>query len=243
MEKALKQRRPQGRVGGVRWVLRIGATMLLLGTGLASAASVMQEIWDDVPGPQLESLLGHPDFPHRPDRLQPLSRFEISANSGNHYGSRVRAYLKPPRSGWYTFWLASDDQGELWLSTDERPENKVRIASVPGWTMPRQWDKYAEQKSAGVWLAGGRRYYIEALHKEGIGDDHLAVAWAGPDKARQVIGGANLSPLAVHRQQDVLVGGGLTADYYGEPGLRHWLLTRVDPKIDLPGVAGRRQLI
>ncbi len=37
-----------------------------------------------------------------------------------------------------------------------------------------------DQQSAAITLKGGRKYYIEALHKDGGGGDNLAVAWAGP---------------------------------------------------------------
>ena len=41
--------------------------------------------------------------------------------------------------------VVSDDNSELWLSTDQSPANKVRIAHVPGWTSSRLWTKYPEQ--------------------------------------------------------------------------------------------------
>ncbi|MEL6650459.1 MAG: PA14 domain-containing protein, partial [Bacteroidota bacterium] len=50
-----------------------------------------------------------------------LPIFEIPVNSGNTYGARVRGYICPPTTGNYSFWIASDDKGELWLSTDDNP--------------------------------------------------------------------------------------------------------------------------
>jgi hypothetical protein len=66
------------------------------------------------------------------------------------------------------------------LSTDENPANKTRLAYVSGWTYARQWDKYTTQKSSAISLVAGRRYYIEALLKDGTGGDHLAVGWELP---------------------------------------------------------------
>jgi hypothetical protein len=66
------------------------------------------------------------------------------------YGQRLRGYLVPPVSGHYTFWIASDDGGELWLSTDDTPERRARIASVAGWTSPREWSREAGQQSASI---------------------------------------------------------------------------------------------
>ena len=43
-------------------------------------------------------------------------------------------------------------------------------------------------------MEAGRKYYIEALHKEGTGGDNVAVAWSGPGITQQVIEGKCLSP-------------------------------------------------
>src|SRR5690606_13246857 len=84
-------------------------------------------------------------------------------------------------TGDYSFWIASNDQSELWLSTNDQAGNKVKIASLTRATNSREWDKFASQRSQPVSLVGGQKYYIEALHKEGVGSDHLAVGWQLPD--------------------------------------------------------------
>ena len=67
------------------------------------------------------------------------------------YGTRMRGYITAPVTGNYTFWIASDDNSELWLSSlNDNPANKVRIGWVSGWTDSRQWDKFSTQKSAAV---------------------------------------------------------------------------------------------
>jgi uncharacterized repeat protein (TIGR02543 family) len=71
----------------------------------------------------------------------------------------------------------------------------VLIASVPGWSNARECDKYPEQTSIEIPLAHGNRYYIEALHKEGGGGDHLAVGWTIPGNEFNVIDGLFLSPM------------------------------------------------
>ncbi|MBK7438461.1 MAG: hypothetical protein IPI77_17140 [Saprospiraceae bacterium] len=85
-------------------------------------------------------------------------------------------------TGAYTFWLASDDNGELWLSTTSNASNKVRIAyHMPG--LIQEWSKYTTQKSVSINLVAGQQYYIEALMKEGSGGDNLAVGWAKPGQS------------------------------------------------------------
>jgi hypothetical protein len=100
-----------------------------------------------------------------------------------------------PETGNYTFWIASDDNSELWLSTSDNPANKVLIASVNGWTGVRQWTQLASQQSVPVALTAGRRYYIEALHKDGGGGDHVSVGWQLPSGTlERPIPGTRLSP-------------------------------------------------
>jgi hypothetical protein len=62
-------------------------------------------------------------------------------NTAENYGARIRGYIHPPASGAYTFWLASDDYGALYLSTNDNPTNAARIAYVDGWTNSREWTK------------------------------------------------------------------------------------------------------
>src|SRR5439155_10014291 len=83
--------------------------------------------------------------------------------------------------GSYVFWISSDDSSALFVSTDETPATKARIAYVSSWTAQREWTKEANQQSAPVSLEGGRRYYVEALMQQGQGGDNLAVRWQLPN--------------------------------------------------------------
>jgi hypothetical protein len=112
-----------------------------------------------------------------------LSTLETPQYFDNNYASRIRGYLCVPQTGSYTFHISSDDQSELWLSTDENPDSRAKVASVPGHTSFRNYTKYTNQKSAPIQLAAGYRYYIEVLHKEANGNDHVSVAWTLPDGA------------------------------------------------------------
>jgi hypothetical protein len=44
--------------------------------------------------------------------------------------ARACGYITAPVTGSYTFWIASDDNSELWLSINDNAVNKVKIASV-----------------------------------------------------------------------------------------------------------------
>jgi hypothetical protein len=127
-----------------------------------------------------------------------ITSFEGPTNWAESYGSRIRGYLTAPVSGSYMFWIATDDDGELWLSENDQSSGAVKIAAVTGWTGPREWNKFSTQKSVAIVLAAGQKYYIEARMKEGNGGDNFAVGWAKPGEATvtpsEVIPGIQLSP-------------------------------------------------
>lgn len=134
-----------------------------------------------------------------PNISQLMTLFETPTNCGETYTHRMRGFLHPPQTGNYQFWLATDDDGELWLSTTTLPANKVRIAYIQSnWASPREWTKHATQQSVTIPLVAGQKYYIEALQSEGGGGDNLAVGWSGPGLPAgiNVIEGRYLSPPA-----------------------------------------------
>ena len=154
---------------------------------------VLREYWLGISGTAVSDLTNHSNFPDNPSGATFPTIFEGPTNWTNHYGTRMRGYIHAPYTGDYVFWIASDDNSELWLSTDPNPANKVLIAYVPVWTNPREWNKFSSQQSQPIHLRAGQTYYIEALHKEHEGGDNIAVAWQPPGESRQVIPGAFLS--------------------------------------------------
>ena len=112
-------------------------------------------------------------------------------------GTRTRAFITPPTSGVYNFYIACDDACELWLSTSDNASGRSLIASTTQFTNSREWTKYASQKSANITLTAGERYYIETLHKQAAGGGNLAVGWQGPGitgDAERPIPGSRLMP-------------------------------------------------
>jgi hypothetical protein len=138
-------------------------------------------------------LLASADYPDDPSGSDRITSLEGPLDWNDNYGTRIRGYLHPPATGDYTFWIAGDDNSELWLSTDGNPANISMIAEVSGYTGSHEWTKYTSQTSLPVALTAGQKYYIEVLHKEGAGGDNIAVAWDGPGITQQVIDGAYLS--------------------------------------------------
>jgi endonuclease/exonuclease/phosphatase family metal-dependent hydrolase len=149
--------------------------------------SITREVWNGIAGSNISDLTGNPAYPDNPSSTQQLTWYlQTPANAGDSYGQRIRGYVTAPETGNYTFWIASDNQGELWLSTDENPANKQRIAWVDAFTHPGEWSRQetdqvtVTQRSGAIPLVAGNRYYLEVLHKESSGGDSLGVGWRLP---------------------------------------------------------------
>lgn len=102
-------------------------------------------------------------------------KFETYRWRDNNYGAEVTGYITPTQTGNYTFYLAADDHGELWLSSDDSQDNLELIVRRNTWTGYRD---YSKARSESIQLQAGQRYAIKGLMKEDGGDDHFSVAWA-----------------------------------------------------------------
>ncbi|TAK94399.1 MAG: hypothetical protein EPO07_16745, partial [Verrucomicrobia bacterium] len=173
----------------------------------------------------IPSVTAFPEFPCHPHERELRDSFEMETNKGVYSLARLRGFLRPPKDGFYTFWLASKASSELWLSTNADPGQAVRIASVPmgRGTTPRQWKRHPSQTSPQIFLRAGSACYIEAVREQRGGrDDNLAVAWQGPGLPQSVIAGEYLSPWVDRDGATSGVGGGHTngilqelwADYF-----------------------------
>jgi hypothetical protein len=160
-----------------------------------SAGFVTREVWRNVSG----WWVGAIPVETTPSSVSQIGALEGLPNDGVEYGQRIRGYITAPTTGNYTFWIASDDHSELWLSIDDQPANKRRIASLNDWVPFREFHWHASQKSLGIIsLTKGFRYYVEVLHKEASGGDHVSVAWAKPGEQTnapsEIVPGSVLSP-------------------------------------------------
>jgi len=164
----------------------------------AARATLLREYWLNLPGVLVSDLTSSPNFPDYPSASNQIATFEAPINWADNYGTRIRGYITPAITGSYVFWISSDDASELWLSTSDDPDTKTLIASVPGWTNSREWNKYPSQQSAPIGLVAGQQYYVEALHKEAQGGDNVAAGWAKPgdptSAPSEVIPGSVISP-------------------------------------------------
>ena len=160
-------------------------------------SSLLRQVWFNCTG-TLDSLTNIVTYPNRADITEYIPEFSTPVNWADYYGQRLSGYIIPPESGIYTFWIASDDYSELYLSTNNDPAKKRKIAYVDGWTNPQEWTKIVGQKSEPLVLVANTPYYIEAIHSEGGGGDNLTVRWELPSgRIEEPIGQARFLPAPV----------------------------------------------
>jgi len=160
---------------------------------IVGLGSITHEVWENITGSTIAELTGNPNYPDNPSFTDYLPLFDTPRDWADNYGTRVHGWLYVETTGDYTFWLATDDTGELWLDND-------MIASNTGAIGYHQWD--ASPQSAPIHLEAGNLYYIMALQKEGSDSDHdtLAVAWStsDDDTTATIIPGTNLLPFEMY---------------------------------------------
>ena len=161
------------------------------GSGVPAAdGAILLELWL----PQVASndhsvrTSSNPPLPSLADYSTTCEGYQNYADS---YNTRLRGYLHPPEDGDYVFYLSSDDPAEVWLGYDDNPANARKIlerdisCGFTDWTA----------ESPPITLETGVRYYIEAVHREGGGSDHVRVGWTGPSALdEKPIDGSHLSP-------------------------------------------------
>ncbi|XP_020610741.1 N-acetyl-beta-glucosaminyl-glycoprotein 4-beta-N-acetylgalactosaminyltransferase 1-like [Orbicella faveolata] len=148
-----------------------------------SLSALNIHIWRELCGSDIPNLRQHLFFPRYPNEKfkYRITEFQIEDDSLD-YGQVIFGFVHPPNTMSYRFAIVSDDTSELWLSSSEDPNRKQLIARVftegeTAWAQRNQLDKYPDQISEDMYLLKGSKYYLEVLHKQGIGDGFVQVFW------------------------------------------------------------------
>ena len=117
-------------------------------------------------------------------------------NIRENYNMELIGYFYPPKTGKVQFAVCTDDPGELWVSTDDNPANKVQVASETNWNpirafaggdptaptrrtlvttgdpnpRPQNWSPYMS-------VVAGKPYFIQSIGTEFGGGDNNAIAF------------------------------------------------------------------
>jgi hypothetical protein len=164
---------------------------------LPATGNILREVWTNYPGGFFAMITSDLRASEQPDSREYLTRFETPLKPDARFGQRVRGYIHPPATGKYRFFIhaTGNGQSDLYLSSDDKPENKVQI-----------WEDFTPGGPGGpppteVPLVAGRMYYIEALHEAQGSNSGLAVRWEGPGREPDIIPGEFLSPFPVKHQK------------------------------------------
>ena len=142
--------------------------------------SATLEVWKNVSGSRVADFFGTPLATNAPTAQLAISSLQYSGR-GEQYAARVRGFLIPPQTGDYVFWIASDDGSEFWVSASADPSQKAKVAHVADYVPQGHWNDRPSQRSQPITLQASHPCYFEILHKQGSGEDHLAVGWTLPD--------------------------------------------------------------
>jgi hypothetical protein len=116
----------------------------------------------------------------------------------DNYVNRVSGFFTAPSNGVYVFYVNSDDDSDLFISTNGVPANKMLIAQESGWSNQRAWNSaggggsVASQKRSdtftpdggitypgnpdylgGLPLSAGQVCWVEAVHHNGSGGNNF----------------------------------------------------------------------
>ena len=118
---------------------------------------------------------------------EPIFEGNSKDNLNPNYTSRLTALFYPPATGKYVFFVNSDDQSDLFVSTDSSPTNATLVAQETAWSNPWQWQSEdgnaassppPASKCSATWAApnlgtpwangiqmnAGQPYYVVLMH-------------------------------------------------------------------------------
>jgi hypothetical protein len=126
------------------------------------------DTWAGINGTGIIDLIaGTSNFSKEPnDTIRLTHLLEVPTDVYDNYGSRMKGWLVPPVTGEFVFWIASDDNGEFWLSPDSIPKNKGLACYTPEPVSRYNFTAHSEQKSNLIPLIAGRAYYYEVRRSQ-----------------------------------------------------------------------------
>ena len=140
-------------------------------------------------------------------------------NGKDYWFGRITGWIVPPATGDYHFWVTSDDDSRVWLSSDDTAENRSMICWIDGWCGYADWAMPAaqgtgRQDSGAIHLEAGKVYYAQLVWSDGGGGGYGRVTWTGPAP----IGDTRVD-IASAYMRDVAWGASNPTPAYDEPAV------------------------
>jgi len=179
-------------ISGVKDVSAAGnaaSTMTSFSTWSVGGSGVMVELFTNIVGGTIADLTGSPKFvANLPDVVYYTNNFFAGGNNNlgdsgrENYGARLTAYFVPTNTGYFRFYVRSDDASQLWMNINsansEDPAGRIMLIHMPNAGVSMQ-DPLS--MSPPVLLNQGQRYYMEGLFKEGTGGDYFLMTFRATD--------------------------------------------------------------
>ncbi|MBN2871777.1 MAG: hypothetical protein JXJ30_02555, partial [Halothiobacillaceae bacterium] len=180
------------------------------------------ERWDGIEGDTINLFVGDLRFGGPCDAGLLLESSEYvpageKPDAGDHYGMRIRGTITPAVSGTYTFLLTGNDFAQVWLSPSASPYDRSLLLELEAWTDPRDIAD-PDAVTTTVELVAGHECYVEILHLETEGTDHVSLLWLPPGAAQP----SSIGPYYLHgyvQPSDDLDADGLPDDWEAAHGL------------------------
>jgi hypothetical protein len=153
----------------------IGPNSQALYTNIGFTTGYMKsQFYLGISGTTLASLTNYSRFPNSPNRVNYLVySYWFDSSIGANYGNRISGFIAPLQTDFYNVLIYSPGTGLFSLSTNENSDLRTAIASCQGQVF---------KPSAAIRLEAGRRYYFEALNKEGSNPgDYCELGWTTQD--------------------------------------------------------------
>src|SRR5579859_1551294 len=154
-----------------------------------------------------------------------LTIFDTNDGGAVNYTERVSGLFIPAVTTNYVFWVNSDDDSDLFVSTDATASNKRLVAQEVGWSNVDQWhavgsgggstaaqkrsDQFSPDAGAthpfskGIPMVAGQKYWIEGVHQQGGGGENFAATFS-------FVGGAEPTDGVKSSMNDTNIGYGYT---------------------------------
>jgi hypothetical protein len=167
-------------------LLLTGASTAVLAQNVFTPGVLREDFFGGVSG-GLDGFTGDARYPGSPDSTfwwNSFGPYNAGNNQGDNFGEIVSGYVIPPVTGNYKFYLRSDDPGELFISSDDKPANLgTDPIAIQSGCCNQFTDNEGTLSSTPIALTAGKKYYVQALHVEGGGDDYIQIAWRTPNDA------------------------------------------------------------
>lgn len=176
----------------VKGVQDLAGNSIPSGSALSFAGFTVQkgfvglEVWNGILGGAIADLRNDPRYPLSPEVDAALTTFNselvIPNGPNNTYGGRLRSWITPEENGDYEFFLRADDTAQLFIGLDDKFDDFENPERVPDAVDTSAGDTFQEpgidlSVTTPISMVKGKRYAIQAVWKEGNGNDYCQVAW------------------------------------------------------------------